>query len=67
MSCSHPGLLGPTKPSSTRFRVRLQKLVYDGIEVHQSGVLSEVILGFAKEIVCCTVASEHSKFPGFLE
>lgn len=57
LSCAHLGILRPTKPSSTRFRVCLQKLVYDGVEVHQPGVLPEVVFGFAEEIVRRTVAS----------
>ena len=52
-----------TELASSRFRVRLQQFVYDSIEIHQAGVLPQVVLWFSEENIRLAIASSYANFP----
>ena len=52
-----------TKFPSSRFGIGFQQLVYHSVEIHQAGVLPQVILRFSKEDVRIAIATTDGNFP----
>jgi len=52
-----------TEFSSTRFRVGLQQFVYNTIEVHQPGVLPQIVFRFSEEDIRLAVTASYADFP----
>lgn len=54
-----------TKSTSSRFRIRFEELVDDGIEIHQPRVLAQVVFRFGQEQVYLPIGSLDSDLPWF--
>ena len=52
-----------TELPSSGFGIGLQQFVYDSIEVHQAGVLPQVVLWFSKENIRLAIAAPYADFP----
>lgn len=54
-----------TKSTSSRFRIRFEELVDDGIEIHQPRVLAQVVFRFGQEQVDLPIGSLDRDLPWF--
>ena len=59
--------IGHTELTSTRVGIHIENFVDNGIETHESGIFSQVILWLAQECVSLTIAAMDRDFAGFCE
>lgn len=55
----------PTKLPSSGFRVSLEELVDDSVEVHKTSILPQVIFRLPEKHIDLTVATTDGYFPWF--
>ena len=54
-----------TELASTRVGIHIKDFVDDGVETHESGVFSQVILWLAQECISLTIAAMNRDFARF--
>jgi hypothetical protein len=54
-----------TELASTRVGIHIKDFVDDGVEIHESGIFSQVILWLAQECVSLAIAAMNRDFAGF--
>lgn len=52
-----------TKLPSSRFGIGFQQFVYNPVEVHQAGILPQVVLWFSEEDIRLAIATSYADFP----
>jgi hypothetical protein len=70
--CSHKRLrrrrvqhMRRTELPSARVGIRVQYFVNDGVEIHEPGIFSQVVLWLAQECVCLTITPMNCDFARF--